>query len=269
MSDQAAIETDVKPEAEEITQVSASESSTEETQEAVVTTPAEENSETKQPDNRVPLPRFKEVIDQKNEYKTRLEKMEAELKAFKQGQTQPQPQKDALLESQVQALMADGFEEQTAKAIVRTSDTLARSRSEEKVRPITQDAIRRETDAWVQDFKTRTPDFNELEPEMAKVFVNLPEQTQDMIVSDPRGIEFVYAYVKNAQMDKVRKDAEARGTEKAYQTKGVKQALSSTSGATPGAGKEQITRAWLDKATPKQLKDREDEIFKAVREGKL
>lgn len=268
MSEEAAIQEDVKPEAVEV-QHEVPESSTVETPEAKVHTPADEQSEAKATDNRVPLPRFKEVIDQKNEYKTRLEEMEARLKAFEQAQSQPAVKKADLLEAQVQALIADGFEENTAKAIVRTSDTLARSRAEEQVRPINQAEVRRETDAWVSSFKAKHQDFDALEPEMTKVFLNLPVSTQNMIVSDPRGIEFVYAYVKNAQSDASRKEAERIATEKAYQTKGVKQALSSTSGATPGAGKAALTRALLDKMSPAELKAREAEIFQAVREGKL
>lgn len=232
------------------------------TQVPVSNPPASEQPAATTPvDNKVPYTRFQEVIHQKNEIAQKLEDLEKRLQT--QEITTIQKAKVDSSQKYIQSLTARGMDEQVAQLIVDTASSLTKEQLEQRVAPLEKASLAQQIDAWTDKFAKEHKDYNELSPEMHRVFEALPEHNKQMIASSPMGLEFLYDHVKVQQLEKSKNESFQKGAEQAYATKGMKQAVSSTTGASanPPVG---VTRKDVGGMGLKEYEKRREEIFEAL-----
>lgn len=209
----------------------------------------------------VPYSRFQEVVKVKNEYASRLEELEKRLSTHDAiiGQTA----KKDIPSKHVEKLVAAGMDRGVAELLVETSAGLAKESVSDVVEPLKQATISQQVQSWTEKFKQSHKDYDELEPEMVKVFEAMPPRTQDLIVSDPKGLELIYAHVKMQRLEDEKNKSFQAGAQAAYDSKGLKAALSSTAGATtnPNVG---LTRNEIAGMSLKEYEARRAEILKSL-----
>lgn len=259
MAEQA-VTTDVKPQAPE--------TSTEVQPEVQANTPGSEQlpaqtTATETAENRVPLTRLNEVIEQRNELKTRYEELERRLQAVEKPQETQE-------NKYIKTLVERGMDEDAAKLLVETASMIAEEKAESFVQPVLQKSAKREVDEWRTTFAKAHPDFIQLEPKMLETFKGLSKEMREYVVSSDKELENFYYMVKGREADASAAKAAQLAADEAYKTKGLKTAVSSTPGATAtNTTQATFTReqiAQMDSAT--YLKNRA-RIMELMNEGKL
>lgn len=222
----------------------------------VSTPPAENAGSTEAGSKSVPYPRFKEVIDLKNQYERELAELRS--RTAVQPEVAPKSNLDPIIEAEVQALVNEGLSREGAEKLLLSVDRVQQAR----MAPIKK---QREIDAWLGEFAQRNTDFTAVEPEMTRIFASLPKDQQARIASSPEGIELLYHRAKAANQSKDLASAKATGRSEAYQTMALKGAMSSTPGSVPPNGA--ITRESLMAMSPEERVRRRPEIREAYEKG--
>lgn len=228
---------------------------------------AEDSAE--QPEKAVPYPRFKEVINQKNEKDKVIEDLRKRLEAVEKGKPEAQVPVESRAEKYAKKLVAKGLDAEAAKLLAGSIEEMAAEIAEERVMPLTQAAIQKETDNWVADFAAKNADYSELDPEMTKIFNAMPEPLKREMVKSPAGIEFIYAKAKLAKLGSVVAQAKEDGKSEAYASKSVKKSLTSGGGGSATPPQKPITRKDILNLSNEEYQARKAEIMELARKGEL
>lgn len=172
----------------------------------------------------IPYPRFKEVVDKKNDLESRLKKLEE--KAFKN-------ETPDYIEAAVKKLVDEGMEADAAQKLVATQREIAAKEAESRVAEVREAATKKEVDEWLESFQKSHPDYAELEPEMTKAFMALSPTVQDLVSADPRGVQLLYDHVKVAKLEAELKAKYEQGIQDGYKNKQLKEGLSPAPAAGP------------------------------------
>lgn len=241
--------------------------------EAPATPPTGEQPEaaspaSEQPEGKVPYPRFKEVVEERNGVKKELEELRRKLEMLEAPKPEARPN---ISEKYAKKLVEKGVDEEAAKLIVSVSEEMAREVASESIRPLAEGMQKRDTDQWLADFQSKTPDYSEYEPKMYEIFKALPDAMKDAMVMNPKGIEFLYAQAKLASVGKVKEEAKAQGASEAYKNKAAKVAVTSGGAGSAVPPKKPLTRADVLALAknPEAYEARRAEIMELVRQGKL
>lgn len=246
----------------------ATESSPEATQEVAANPPAESNpaaEQTEQPSKEekyVPYARFKEIIDSKNETAKELAALKAQMSTLDQ---RTKPQEPSLLDKAVNRLKNKGLEEEAAKELAGTMIDLANEVASSKVKPVEEMTAQQEINNWMKDFAAEHKDFEELVPEMQKVYSAFPEKTQELLASDPVAVELIYSHVKRQKLEEELKSKFKEGVQSAYDNKLTKEGLSSS--PTVAATPNKLTREMIAAMSIEEFKKREAEVDKLFKLG--
>lgn len=205
-------------------------------------------------------PRFKELIAEKNDYKERLSKMETVL----QEKFNPRP--DPFSQAQ-ERLVKLGMKEDAAKEVLEAVKMVSSNYTDQRVAPIEQSAVKAEVDGWIDNFRRSHEDFDALEPKIYEAYKALPSITQQVIASDPMGLELLYDHVKVQNMKDELKKAESRGAKSAYENKQIKSGMSPTPGANNPPGG--FTRESIASMNNTEYAKNKAAIWAALREGKI
>jgi len=219
----------------------------------------------------VPYSRLKEVIDQKNANDARANDWEGRFKQLEsrmQAEPNPAPA-GSNVNPHLKGLIDGGMDENVAKLIVETAQGISRENVDNRVGSLEQQNVQREMASWTEKFSRDHTDYKQLEPEMGKVFSALPERTQDLIVSDPAGLELLYGHVKSQFLEKAIAEGNQAGKNQAYDNIALKQAVASTPGASSQSTNNAITRASLAAMSPTEFSERQVEIFDLMAQGKI
>jgi len=243
----------------------APEASAEATQEVAAQPPAESNPAAEQPakeEKYVPYSRFKEIIDSKNETAKELASLRAQMSTLDQ---RTKPQEPSLLDKTVNRLKSKGLEEEAAKELAGTMIDLANEVAGAKVKPVEELTAQQEIKGWMKDFASKNNDFEQLVPEMSKVYEAFPEKTQEMLASDPIAVELIYSHVKRQKLEEQLKSKFKEGVQTAYDNKLTKEGISSspTVAATPST----LTPEMIAAMTTEEFKKREAEVDKLYKLG--
>lgn len=176
-------------------------------------------------DKTVPMSRFKEVIDQKNDLSRRLESLESRYDE-REERNKPNP-----VDEFEKSLISKGMEESNAKALAASQYELTNKLIDEKVAPIQKSTVQAEIDASIQAFAAKHEDYYDLEPEMYEVYKTLDPQTQNLVASSKGGLQLLYGHVKSNKLQSDLDEAYKTGVEKGYKTKRAKTAMTSEPGA--------------------------------------
>lgn len=252
-----------------VNQVSAPPSETSQT--GQVTTPPVENTGSSTPaavsnEGRIPYSRFQEVVSQKNEYQSKIEALERRLGAFESNLVQNRPASQT--EEAVGRLVAAGLEPNAAKLLVETQMSLMEARVNERISPLEQKAQRQDVDGWIRGFAQDHADYRSLEPEMEKVFANLPQHQQAFIAGSPEGLEMLYWKVKGTSAQNQVQQSQTAGATQAYNNIAQKAAMASTPSASVGTGNA-ITREAIGKMTQAEYAQNRAAIFEAYKNGTI
>lgn len=211
----------------------APESSPEETQAEEAQTQVEEGS-TAQPEGQketwIPKQRLDEVIAQRNEARKREQEFEERLRRIESGAGRPQEKSNDPVDARAQKLVALGVDKDVARAIAESSAELAEHTTRKYVQPIQEAQARKEIDAWKSQFQQSHADYQEVEPQMAKIWEGLSEPEREYVVNSPRGLASLYFEAKDQMASGRQKDIFEKGKQEAYKTQAVKQGLSSMPG---------------------------------------
>lgn len=231
--DQVVDKTDVN------SQVEGSAASTDASQKAATNPPTEENSGVEQrSENKIPQHRFNEVIQERNAERERREAIEARLLAMEGRLPGQSSGKDAEVERLTKKL---GMSEEAARELASIVDARAQKQSGQ----VNAQLQAMKLAEWNRSMEQKYKDYQELVPDMEKVFSRLSPQAQMLAVSDPEGLEMLYhrtKYLKGGAMDNKAFD---KGAQDAYQKKGEKQAVSSLPGQGSVSSKPEISAEYL------------------------
>ena len=171
----------------------------------------------------VPMSRFEEVINQKNDLSRRLEALESH------AEERTEKSKSNPVDESVKRLVNQGMEESNARALAESQLALATSVVEEKVAPIQRSTAQAEIDALVQDLASRHKDYYDLESEMYEVYRGLDPDAQKFVASSRKGLEMLYKSVKSDKLQGLVDKGYKQGVEDGYKNKRDKSAASSES----------------------------------------
>jgi hypothetical protein len=202
--------------------------------EAKVEAPAESKPVTKAPEQKIPKARFDEVNKKMIAYRD-------ELARFKSTPVQEEP-KTATQETNFAArLQSQGIDPKASEILAtvvkdivkeQTANQFAeeqRSKAEREVqdRQNFEKAVQ-EVSAWTAAFAEATPDYAEYEPVMNQVLSGLPKEMKISLSKDPSGIQTLYYIAKGMNIKAEIAKGEEEGRNAAYETVGLKNALSSS-----------------------------------------
>jgi hypothetical protein len=221
-------------------------------------TQAEANSaQTSEKEDSLPFhqhPRFKELIEEKNELRGQLSHMERLLNEKLNSQTQSDP-----LEGARAKLKGLGVDDKAAAELLDAVRIVADNR----VGNLEKANVQQQIDSWVTDFSRSHKDYEELEPQMYEVFSALQPRTQQLIASDPMGIQLLYDHVKQQGSEQSAKKAYQDGVKAGYKNKQEKSSVSPTTGGSTNPPGE-LTRKSIDEMSIEEYKKRRKEIWAAM-----
>lgn len=239
---------------------------TEVEQEQVVTPPTVENTATTEvsEDKSVPYTRFQEVIQKKNAHEQKIKELEDRLNQLQPAEKQAQ----TALDRQVAKLVSRGMDENVARLIAETSSEIAQEQVSERLAPMERASVEKEMESWIDNFSKQHTDYKDLEPEMQKIFTNLPESTKSIVVSDKMGLELLYSHAKRQKLEQELGKKFQEGVSKAYDNKGLKAAVSSTP-VTAKMPDNTLTRESISKMGEEEYTRRKSEIVSAMFSGQI
>ncbi len=231
------------------------ESSTQETS-TNATPPTGEQPGAKVEDKRIPYDRFSEVVKERNREREERERIEARLRDMESrlaGNVASRPQE----EDEANRLVAElGMDKEAAKKLVGTMKAIS-----QRERAAVEGRMRQyEIAEWERGLQSKYKDYNELTPQMEKVFNALHPDAQKLVVASPDGLEMLYSKAKQMHMDKVAADAYQRGADTAKASKDLKTALSNAPGSGSPAPKGELSPEAIAKMSIKEYKERLPEI---------
>jgi hypothetical protein len=203
---------------------------------AKVEAPAESKPVTKAPEQNIPKARFDEVNNKMKAYKEELARYKSQpVQAEPQTQTTPtETNYAARLQSQgidpkaseiLANVVQDIVKEQTASQFaseqrnMKEREALDRQNFEKAVQ---------EVSAWTNEFIQATPDYTEYEPVMDQVWSGLSKEMKISLSKDSNGMKYLYELAKGRNVNAAYAKGEEEGRTAAYETAGLKNALSST-----------------------------------------
>lgn len=231
---------------------------TAEAQNAVATPPVAENA-TANPgsENRVPQQRFNEVIAERNEIREREQRIRQEYESKIRDLEARQPRHDGAAEALTKRLVDKlGMTPEAAAEVVavqREAARLERGDIDNKLRQY-------EVTSWSEQLAKKHKDYQELLPQMEKVFVNMSDQEQMHVMASPAAMERFYKAVRADALDKQLQDKFNAGANAAYENKAAKVAVSSLPGASTGNQPSALSREVIAKMSIPEYTKRKDEI---------
>lgn len=234
MADDVVNEQDVK------TDVS-TDSSSAESQNKVANPPTGENPGANESENRIPHKRFNEVIQERNEARNRQEALEARIRDM-ESRLSTAPVKVDDGSAEVERLVKNlGMDEKAARELMEVT-RIANERANAPLRAQQQAAM---LDNWNRDMAKRHTDYDDIVPDMEKVFSRLPAHMQNLVVSDPSGLEMLYNQAKASKSQDKTKEAFDKGSAEAYSKKGEKLAVSNLPGSGSKGTNQEISAEWI------------------------
>jgi hypothetical protein len=202
-----------------------------ENQSATVNTPATENVVAEQNSGPGPVPysRFKEKVDQVNQFESRLEELQNRLSA--QEAHSAQAKRGNVAEKYEKMLVDKGLDPAVAKVMAEAQFGMVNDVLGERLGPLEQETAATRVDGWVNKLAQTHKDWFDLEPAMEKILDSLPKQLRPAFISSPEGLEMLYAKAKLGSVATQTQKAFTDGQNTAYQNKGLKNAMSPTPGA--------------------------------------
>jgi hypothetical protein len=197
-------------------------------------TPAGEQPVSKEavkPDTEKPFhehPRFKELIEEKNALKQKLDEMQSQIASTLNKQNQVSPVDEA-----VDKYVKAGLKEDQARLLAETSAELSSKIANQRVAPMEQATLQNTIDSWVDKFAKEHEDYEALQPLMFEMFSKLPVAQKDKLSSSPEGIDYLYSKAKAQKADDLIQAAFKKGVQEGYTKKQEKVAGSSSAGGSP------------------------------------
>lgn len=237
------------------------ESPSTETQVATVQPPAESHSVQQEPESKghVPYPRFKEVNDKMRSYEAELAKLrgknelakpQREVKTEASENTSEENDEEQMSKYE-RLLTEEGLDPKAAKPLAKAMKAIAKQEAKERIEKESMKSQARQVKeqerlqsaqkdiaSWQEECRKAHKDYAELEPEMQKRWESLDEEGRRAVVSSKKSFELLYDAAKAAKSDSAVSEAEQHGRDEAYETKGLKTALSGTAGAAVKPGKK-------------------------------
>lgn len=247
----------------EVTEVSP----TSETHVATVEPPAAEHAVQSEQENKghVPYFRFKEVNDKMRSYESELAKLRGlssknELAKTEKPQSEVKSEtseddSDSNDEEQMskyeRRLAEEGLDPKASKSLAKVMKEIAKQEAKERIqKEAGKSALRQEKEQerlknsqkeiaeWQEEFRKAHKDYAEYEPLMQKRWEALDEAGRMSMVSSKKSFELLYEAAKASKLDSTVAEAEQSGRDEAYETQGLKRAVSGTPGATVKPGKK-------------------------------
>lgn len=216
------------------------------------TPPAGERPADSRSEQRIPLPRFNEVIDQRNQAQALAERLELRLKEM---ETRLPPAKPAG-EEEVERLTKAGVPEATARQVVAVAENVGNRKNREVQAQLAQYQLAE----WHREMERKHSDYRETAPDMEKVFTALPPVTQQLCMSSPAGLEMLYNQAKAGKSITDAQKAFEAGAQSVVSKKAEKLAVSSIPGGSSGNSSQELTGAIITAMSPEEFKKRQVEI---------
>lgn len=235
-------------------------------QEQQANPPAGEQSAAQGSDNRIPYPRFQQVIDERNQERAVREQQEARIRDLESrvsgASAQQQPSVDAEVERLVKEL---NMAPEAARAIVATQVAIAQRAQQGTNQQLRQYELR----DWSRALEQKHSDYKELIPDMEKAFSELQPMERNLVVSSPVGLEMFYNHVRSNKVNQKLKESFNQGANQAYANKAQKQAVSSVPGTSSGSQSNKLTREGIKNMSLSEYQKRLPEINQALKEGRI
>ena len=234
--------------------------STEQAQDQSANTSTGENTGAAQSsEQRIPYPRFHEVVEQKNAAMAQAAQKDARIREL---EARLQPTHQVNQDQEVQRLVNKlGMSEEAAREIVATQQAVA-GREREAV----EGRLRQmEVKGWTENLSRKFKDYDEYVPQMEKVWNEMPPQAQALVVASPHGLEMLYKSVRADSLEAKVQESFNKGANQAYQNKAQKQAATSLPGASAAANPSKLTRESIANMSIEEYSKRLPEINEAIK----
>jgi hypothetical protein len=229
----------------------------------VGTPPASEKpSPTPEPEKKpVPYQRFAEVIKQKNDHVSKIEELEKRLSKY-EGKFVEQERRDAV-ETKVRAMVSGGMDEGVARTLVENllpSTPQSQPVQMPQVGPTRQ--LVQDMGTMMEEFNKTHPDYPQYAEDMQKAFEQMEPEQQYFVVSNAKNFQLLYDHAKVKKLEEIAGKSFQAGAQSAYDTKGLKQAISGSSGAA-APSPVKWTREEVAKLSPAEYAKNRKEILEA------
>ena len=188
-------------------------------------------------------PRFQELVKEKNEFKSRTERLEQEVRALRTSSESrlPKHEEKSPVEAIFEKLTKAGVEEKSARLLAESTVEAATSVADKRVAPVEAAAIQGAIDRHIEEFARDHKDYKDLQPQMYEVFKSLSESDQEYFAKSPKGLQFLYDHVKVAKAEEEVQKAFERGKQEGYAGKKSKESFAPTVGAATKVPSSELT----------------------------
>ena len=209
------------------------------TKEVTQTQVDEKSTVTSQENNNGPFhenPRFKELISEKNQYKTDSERYRMDAEKYRNEvetlrrqdsrgyETSKQPD---VFESAVEELIALGMDKSNAVRYVKQQVNIAQAITNQQVAPLIQNQQGTNLKMAVDSFAEQHKDYPDYKTKISDMFSNLSPEGKNWIMNDlQKGLKYLYLEAKSSDIDRIEKESLEKGRNEAYDKKQEKSALS-------------------------------------------
>lgn len=199
-------------------------------------------------------PRFKALIDEKNQLKQQL----AELQTRMSGKLEP---KESPVEKVVQKFVKAGMKEDAARLLAESQYELGKDVVEERVAPVERASLEAQNDLMFSRFAESHKDYEEIRPKMAELFNALPDMVKAGLSSSPDGLDLLYSKAKASQVDEELKKAFEKGVQEGYKRKHDKSAVAPSTGASTGTPTSEYTEEQIAKMSLEDYRKHQSAIL--------
>lgn len=197
----------------------------------------EKSTATKDSSSDIPFhehPRFKELVDEKNQYKMQLELFRKEvddLKKQNQGNMEASKNQSAF-DLAVDRLVKKGMDHSTATEFVKDQVELMQTVVQQNVAPLYQSQGQLTLSQTLDSFRQKYPDYDKYKTKMSEILASMPKSDQDWIMSNlSRGLKTLYDEAKEKDKEIIEKELIEKGKQEAYNKKREKVSISQTKGS--------------------------------------
>ena len=215
--------------------------------EVKVITPADEKSvTTENSSNDVPFhehPRWKEVMEEKNNMKMQAEMLAREVETLKRqnaGNNEASKQK-SMFDEYVDKYVNKGMDRASATDFVQDLFGVAQTVSQQSVAPLYQTQGQLTLSQSLSSFEKDNPDYKKYSTKMSEILATMPKQDQDWIMMNlPRGLKQLYNEAKEADREVIEKEQVEKGRREAYEKKQEKASVSQSRSSSLGTITESL-----------------------------
>lgn len=203
-------------------------------------------------------PRWQEMMDKNRNLERQVSELHSRMSG---GPAKDENPADEILSDFTKAGLNPELAKVISNGIVKGSTKVA----DKRVAPLESSTLQQEVSNAVRTFAAAHKDYEQLKPQMAEVYENLPKDLADAIAMDRTGksLELIYNHVKAVSVKEIEEAAFKKGIQEGFKQKQLKTSVSPSGGSSAPQTKGEYSDKDIDEMSVADYKKLQAEILKS------